>query len=74
MTVFGFDSMKVLSTSMANLEHSEIRKLRVECVTNLAGLRFLFGDKLPLGRRPIPAEAEMVRFMFDSSSTSEIGQ
>lgn len=63
MTVFG--SMKVLSTSMANLERAEIRKRRVECVTNLAGLRFLFGDKLAPGRRPVPAEAEMVQFMFE---------
>ena len=63
MTVFG--SRKVLSTSMANLERAEIRKLRVECVTNLAGLRFLFGDVLPPGQSAIPADAELVKFMFE---------
>ena len=36
MTVFG--SMKVLSTSMANLERAEIRRLKVECLSNLVGL------------------------------------
>jgi len=63
MAIWG--SMKSLNMTTANLERAEIRRLRVECVTNLAGLRFLFGDKLPPGQSPIPADAEIVKFMFE---------
>jgi|ERR1017187_6147457 hypothetical protein len=48
MTVLG--SKKVLTTSMANLERAEIRKLKVECLSNLIGLRFVTPaptDQLP---------------------------
>jgi hypothetical protein len=63
MAVWG--SMKSLNTTMANIERAEIRKLRVECVTNLAGLRFVMGDNVPLGRVPIPVDAYIAKLMFE---------
>ena len=62
MTVLG--SMKVLSTSMTNLERAEIRRMRVQYVVNLAGLKFLFGVKVA-GQTPIPADPDVLKLMFE---------
>jgi hypothetical protein len=50
---------------MTNLERAEIRKLRVECVTNLSGLRFVLGEVLPTGQIPILTDADIAKFMFE---------
>lgn len=62
LTVWG--SLKTLNMTMSNLERAEIRRMKVECVVNLAGLRFIFSEARP-GLVPIPADAEIVKLMFE---------
>lgn len=49
---------------MANLERGEIRRMRVECVVNLAGLQFLLGESKP-GQVQIVPDSEIAKLMFE---------
>jgi hypothetical protein len=60
-------SMKSLNTTMANLERAEIRRMRVECVTNLAGLRGLLGEA-----KHIVTEADAAKLMFELNRISTL--
>jgi len=67
MAVWG--SMKALNTTMANLERAEIRRMRVECVANLAGLRFVLGE-VKAGQIPVVPDAEIAKLMFELNRIS----
>src|ERR1035441_4235369 len=58
LTVWG--SLKTLDRTIANLERAEIRRMRVECVVNLGGLRGLLGEG-----KHVMAEADIAKLMFE---------
>jgi len=62
MSVWG--SRTVLSTSMANLERAEARRLRVQCLVNVSGWKFL-GAALKPGHTPICTDADQSQSMFE---------
>ena len=62
MSVWG--SRTVLSTSMANLERAEVRRLRVQCLVNVSGWKFL-GAALKPGHTPICTDADQSQSMFE---------
>ena len=67
MTVWG--SMKALNTTMNNLERAEIRRMKIECVVNLAGLRFLITDNRQGQIRP---DADIAKLMFELNRVSTL--
>lgn len=62
MSVWG--SRKVLSTSMANLERAEIRRLRVQCLVNISGWKFLGAAPKP-GQTVMCTDADKSQSMFE---------